>query len=205
MTNINLVGAMQPNSGVFDWNGKEVTLLSDDEQTGSIGEIKSSAEIVGTEITYNRYFPAGPGSWRMMCSPIVNATFEQWNDDFPTTGFVGSDYPTYPSAADPWSNIRVYDETVTEGDWHSRFVSVDNITDVIGNSSGYFVYFIPNSTTIDMQGTFHKGDLTYSLTQTVSNTDAYNDGWNLIDNPYPSAIDWDYVLGWDKTDVDDAI
>lgn len=205
MTNINLVGAMQPNSGVFDWNGKEVTLLSDDEQTGSIGEIKSSAEIVGTEITYNRYFPAGPGSWRMMCSPIVNATFEQWNDDFPTTGFVGSDYPTYPSAADPWSNIRVYDETVTEGDLHSGFVSVDNITDVIGNSSGYFVYFIPNSTTIDMQGTFHKGDLTYSLTQTVSNTDAYNDGWNLIANPYPSAIDWDYVLGWDKTDVDDAI
>lgn len=205
LTNIFLNGALQPNSGVFDWNDKSVELLSTADYTGSIGEIKSSAEILGTEILYNRYFPAAPGSWRMLCSPIVNAAFDQWNDDLPTTGFTGSNYPNYPSAADPWSNIRRYDETVTEGDLHSGFESISNVTDVIGNSNGYFVYFIPNSTTIDMSGEFHKGDLTYSLSRTVSNTDPYNDGWNLIANPYPSAIDWDETLGWTKSDIDDAI
>ena len=205
MVDIKLTGAMMPDDGVFDWDGHAVTLLSDDTNTGSIGEIKSQAEILGDEITYNRYFPAASGSWRMICSPITNATFEQWNDDIPTTGFSGSDYPSYPSAEDPWSNVRVYNETVVEGDLHNGFESVNAITDVIGNSRGYFVYFIPSPTLIDLIGNFHKGDLTYTLTQTVSNTDPYNDGWNLIANPYPSAIDWDDELGWTKTDLDDAI
>ena len=205
MVNINLTGAMQPDDGVFDWNDKDVSLLSDADNTGSIGEIKSQAEIIGDEILYQRFFPAGQGNWRMMCSPITDATFAQWNDDFPTTGFTGSDYPNYPSEADPWSNIRVYDETVTTGELHDGFESIDNINDVIGNERGYFVYFIPSPTLVDMMGTFHKGERSFTLTQTVSNTDPYNDGWNLIANPYPSAIDWDDALGWSKSDLDNAI
>lgn len=205
MVDINLDGAMQPDDGVFDWNDKTVSLLSDSDNTGSIGEIKSAAEIIGDEINYQRYFPAGQGSWRMLCSPITDATFEQWNDNIPTTGFPGSDYPNYPNANDPWASIRSYDETVVEGDLHYGFEAIGDVTDVIGNSRGYFVYFIPSPTLFDMSGTFHKGEQTFTLSHTVSNTDPYNDGWNLVANPYPSAIDWDDVAGWTKTDLDNAI
>jgi hypothetical protein len=36
-------------------------------------------------------------------------------------------------------------------------------------------------------------------------TDANLEGFNLVGNPYPSAIDWDASSGWTKTNVDNAI
>jgi PKD repeat protein len=201
-------GPLIPTKGVFDFNGNDVTLISEEDYTGSIGEIKSAAEIIGDTITIERYFPAGPGSWRMLCTPITDATFEQWNDDIPTTGFAGANYPNYPSAANPWSNIRYYDETLYEnGASHldSGFVSISNITDPIGNSKGYFVYLVPGPTTIDVTGTFLKGTKEDNLDFTESNSDAFNDGWNLVANPFPSAIDWDNASAWTKADLNNAI
>lgn len=208
LTDLNMRGAMIMTMGVFDWNEKEITLLSNENTTGSIGEIKNAAEIVGDTINFQRYFPAGPGSWRMLCSPIKDATFQQWNDDIPTTGFPGSDYPTYPSATNPWSNIRYYDETFIngeEGDMNFGFQSVEGIDEVIGNERGYFVYFIPGPTLIDMRGEFRKYDQSTDLDFTVSGLDSYNDGWNLLANPYPSAIDWDDAAGFNKVGLNDAI
>lgn len=205
LVDIDLFGAMQPDDGVFDWNGREVTLRSDADRTGSIGEIKSGATILGDTISYERYFPAAGGSWRMICSPITDATFEQWNDDIPTTGFPGSDFPTYGGADNPWSNLRRYDETVTEGNLHTGFESIEGMSDVITNTQGVFAYFIPGPTMFDMRGAFHKGDVIYDLSYTNSGTGFINDGWNLVANPYPSAIDWTDLLGVTRTGLDNAI
>lgn len=205
LTDIELTGALQPNQGVFDWNNFKVTLRSNEENTGSIGEIKSSAEIIGDSIRYQRYYPAGGGSWRMLCSPLTDATFEQWNDDFPTTGFPGSDYPNYPNANNPWASIRSYDESITGNDMHSGFVAIENVTDVIENGIGYFTYFVPAPTLVDLEGSFKRGSKNWELSHTDSNDDPYQDGWNLVGNPYPSAIDWESALGWNKTNIAEAI
>jgi PKD repeat protein len=208
LTDVHFRGPLVAQKGTFDFNGKDVVLLSDAENTGSIGEIKSNAEIIGDTITIHRYFPAASGSWRMLSTPIIDATFEQWNDDIPTTGFAGADYPTYPSASNPWSNIRYYDETLTAGQaayLDSGFHSVSNITDTIGNSRGYFVYFVPSPTTIDVTGAWRKYNQDYTLDFSESNSDPFNDGWNLVANPYPSAIDWDDAVGWSRTDLNEAV
>jgi len=208
MTDMNVRGPLIPTKGVFSFNDKELTLISEEDYTGSIGEIKNNAEINGDTITIQRYFPAGPGSWRMLCTPIEGITFEQWNDDIPTTGFSGADYPTYGGADNPWSNIRKYDETLVEGAdavLDAGFASIGDITDVIDHTKGYFVYLAPGPTTIDVRGPFHKYDENMSLTFSESNTDAFNDGWNLISNPYPSAINWEDATGWSKGDINDAV
>ncbi|MCB0760670.1 MAG: PKD domain-containing protein [Flavobacteriales bacterium] len=208
LTDVEFRGPLVPHSGVFDFNGKDVVLVSDADHTGSIGEIKPAAEVIGDTITIHRYFPAASGSWRMLSTPIMDATFEQWNDDIPTTGFTGSNYPNYPSASNPWSNIRYYDETLTAGQasyLDSGFYSIDNITDTIGNSRGYFVYFAPGPTTIDVTGAWRKYDQSYNLDFSESNTDPFYDGWNLVANPYPSAISWDNGSGWSRTDLNEAV
>lgn len=205
LTDMHLTGALQPMTGVFDWNGRKVTLLSDLDNTGSIGEIKSGAEILGDSIIYNRFFPTGPGSWRMLCSPLTDVTFEQWNDDIPTTGFPGADFPTWPNANNPWASIRWYDETISGDDMHSGFVAIENITTPIENGEGYFTYFVPNSTTIEMEGTFKRGSHTWELDHTNSQSDPYQDGWNLLGNPFPSAIDWDAATGWNKSGLASAV
>ncbi len=205
--NIALWGALQMEAGTLDLEGRDLSLLSNANTTGSIGEIKSGASIDGDEISYHRFFPAGQGNWRMLCSPIKDATFQQWADDFPTTGFPGSDYPNYPSSANPWANIRKYDETHINGDEADRnfgFEAIGNASDTIGTELGYFVYFDPNPTTIDMQGEFNKGTTNISLDYTTSSMGGVHDGWNLVANPYPSAIDWD-ADGLTKTRLNNAV
>jgi hypothetical protein len=64
--------------------------------------------------------------------------------------------------------------------------------------------FYTGTTTVTYTGTLHTGnlsksDLTYTPTAPVSN------GYNLVGNPYPSAVDWDISSGWTKTNLDDAI
>ncbi|NOZ46007.1 MAG: T9SS type A sorting domain-containing protein, partial [Chlorobi bacterium] len=56
-------------------------------------------------------------------------------------------------------------------------------------------------TTLSFTGTFNTGTIgsADNLTRTAS---AYKPGFNLVGNPYPSAIDWDAATGWTKTNIE---
>lgn len=205
LTDAHFTGSIEPRKGVFNILAHRITLLANDDYAGGIGEISSSADILGDSVAYQRWVGTGPASWRMLCSPFTDVTFEQWNDDFPTTGFPGADFAAWPNAANPWPSIRSYDETITGNNMHSGFVAIDHITETIDNGSGYFVYFAPNNTTIDLEGTFGRGSTQWELSHTDSEDDPYQDGWNLLGNPYPSAIDWNSALGWQKNNIATAL
>lgn len=66
--------------------------------------------------------------------------------------------------------------------------------------AGYLIYYPEASKTYTFAGNMRNGSVAPALTY----ADA-NHGFNLIPNPYPSAINWDAASGWSLSNVDDAI
>ncbi|NTW23969.1 MAG: hypothetical protein HGA37_04665 [Lentimicrobium sp.] len=79
-------------------------------------------------------------------------------------------------------------------DWSA--VSNDPLTPIF-NNQGYMIYYPGNATTYTFSGQLANGSKGFSLYQ---NADEYQ----LIPNPYPSAIDWDSP-DWNKYQLYDAI
>ncbi len=201
---ISVKGFITLSSGYLELDGHLLTLSSDANFTGMISQTSAGSDIIGETIEMQRFFPAASGSWRMLCSPATNATFEQWNDDIPTTGFAGADYPNYPNAANPWSNIRTYNESAPGG-MNEGFESISGVTETIDPKKGYFTYFAPSPTMLEVQGNFPRGNVDYSLTYNANGSGANDIGWNLIANPYPCTVNWTSTNGWTKTGLSNTI
>ncbi|MFU8844606.1 MAG: cohesin domain-containing protein, partial [Bacteroidales bacterium] len=56
--------------------------------------------------------------------------------------------------------------------------------------------------TVTYSGLLNTGSQSISVTR---NSSLDNPGWNLVGNPFPSALDWDAASGWDKSSVDNTI
>jgi len=90
------------------------------------------------------------------------------------------------------NNFWTYNESYSDWDF------IDSGTE-LSVMKGYNVYvYTPIDKTSIFTGTLNTGACSI-------NTTADGDGWNMIGNPYPSAIDWDAASGWTKTNVNDAI
>jgi len=79
--------------------------------------------------------------------------------------------------------LQKYNETT--GFW----TDIINVTDPLNVMQGYALW-IPTATTLtsEFSGTLNTGNLNFGFTA----NNPY--GWNLLGNPYPSAIDWDLVV-----------
>jgi len=75
---------------------------------------------------------------------------------------------------------------------------------ILDAATGYAYYNDINKIFV-FDGTFNAGDKNVTLTYDSNDGNAdYFDGWNLIANPYPSALNWDDA-SWAKTHVDAAV
>lgn len=65
---------------------------------------------------------------------------------------------------------------------------------------GYYVYTVGDRT-LDFTGTVNQGTVSLPVTYTTgAGHDPTAVGWNVVSNPYPSAIDWDDPA-WTKTNI----
>lgn len=161
----------------------------------------TGGNIVG-ELTAQRYIDAGATNWRFLTAPAQNRTVGDWTDDFNTSGFIGSTWPSFS-----FTSVYFHDETAP-GTLDDGFVPASNVTDVIGAGQGVWVWCGDSLQgtspfTIDVQGEPYIGDLDLPVTYTDHGSPA-NDGWNMVANPYISTIDWDDT-DWVKNGINDAI
>ena len=200
----NLVGTLKLNNGVFNTNAKVFTMISDASGTARIAALAGTGDIIGN-VTVQRFAPGGTTGWTNIGTPISSAlTFADWNDNFPIS------CPICPQGtAGGFTSIYSYNEAAT-GSYSNpiAYVPINNITDPITPLKGYWVYLgngavTTSNITIDVTGTVNKNNIAINLMYTNTGS-AADDGWNLITNPYPSAISWASLKGV-TTNIDNAI
>lgn len=190
-----LVGTLTLTSGMFTTTGHNFTLYSDANGTARIAAI-TGGNITGN-ITMQRYLGPGPTGWRMLGSCVTGSTLTDWLNDFTMSGFPGSDYPNMAFCSE-----YTYDET-KPGIKDTGWVKPTTISLSTAGTKGVLCYVGPVPLTMGVTGPPKKFAQSFAITYTPSGG-ALNDGWNLISNPYPSAIDWD-ATGWTRTRVNGAV
>ncbi len=176
------IGGILLSNGTLN-SGGNITLLSTAAQTAFI-DGSGSGQVNGN-ITMQRYLPSGFG-YKYFSSPFLAATVNEFGDDMDLAA-------TFPT-------IYRYDESRVSSGW----VSYITTTNVLNPLEGYTVNFGSGTAanTVDVTGVVNNGSLLATL---YNNNNTYTKGFNLVGNPYPSAIDWDASSGWTKTNIDDAL
>ncbi|MFM7725777.1 MAG: hypothetical protein ACKO7B_03685 [Flavobacteriales bacterium] len=187
---VTVTGLVSMLEGTLQTNGN-LRLISNSTGSASIGEIKSGASVSGN-VELQRFTPSIPnsnGAWFNLACPILGQTIQDWNDDVVTTGFPGSDYPSYG-----FNNVQYYNESAP-GTMGSGYVPATNVTNSLNsNNRGYYVWLGGATQNLDNTGLIQSGQVSVPLSYTVTTPGGIFDyGWNLVGNPYPSEVDWNLV------------
>jgi hypothetical protein len=132
-----------------------------------------------------RYLPSAFG-YKYISSPFQAATVNEFDDELD----LGASFPEF---------FR-YDENRTSSGW----VDYVTPTDPLNPLEGYTAFFGSSgaAVTADVSGVVNNGSLSVTL---FNHNNTYTQGFNLVGNPYPSAISWDAPSGWTKTNIDNAV
>ena len=194
IANEKIKGTLSINAGTFSTNGYTFTFISDANGTARIAPIQGD---ISGNITMQRYLGPGANGWRFIASPVSGVTINDWQDNFITSGFPGSNYPTFP-----FVSVYSYSESVS-GSSGNGFVAPASANDALTPGKGFMAYIGPLPVTIDVSGPPAKFAQTFSLSYTSSGG-AANDGFVLLGNPYASTIDWS-ATGWTRNNVNNAV
>lgn len=200
---VNLLGTLSLNNGSFNLNGKPLTMISNATNNARIGQITGSGALTGS-VTAQRYIPGGATGWALLGTYITSPlTLKDWDDDIYIT------CPTCPDGSMNFLSVYTYSEQATGAyDSGSSYVPLSTINDPVQPGKGYWVYmgngqFTTTSITMDVTGTVRQGNYTLPIFYTNTGVSS-NDGWNLVHNPYPSAISWNALRG-STSNLDNAV
>jgi hypothetical protein len=193
---VSLRGQIAIINGALETNDS-LRIISDAISTGRVAEI-SGTGITG-EIVMERYIDAGETFWRYFGSAVQGATLSQFNDDFTTSGYLGSLYENFG-----WVSAYNYNEALGPGLGYQEAVFGGQ---EMAAGEGWQIWCGDTITgtqpfTWDLRGVPNQGDINLPVTYTNSGT-LTEDGFCLVANPYPSAIDWDDA-DWVKTNMANA-
>ncbi|MCF6185776.1 MAG: hypothetical protein L3J56_14350, partial [Bacteroidales bacterium] len=175
-----VAGAITNNAG-----NTGLVINSDDTGTGSLIQNTSG----GVDATVNCRLSSVGRQWHMVSSPITAAPFSV---------FSSSTYFEYNETVNDFWTGSTYDAG-----------SADPWATVSGNmavSKGYIYNNFAETLIFSGQLNDNTASSAINISYTSANGNNSFDGWNLIGNPYTSAIDWDNAaVAHASANLDDAI
>lgn len=205
---ITIASGMQSISGVLGLKSGTLTtnnlltLASDANGAATINDFTSGMNgSLSGDVAVQRYVVNPNNGFYYIGTPVGSATISQWGSEFglaPINGATDGSQViptascslTQLASGSPYGNLFDYRESavtscILQG-WHVRTAGA------IVAGQGY-AGRIPNGTMLSLKGAAGTGGKqTSALSSTASNgTNAK--GFNLISNPYPSALDWSSV------------
>lgn len=167
-----------------------LTLKSTLDGTASL--IENTSPVTATVERYLADYVVVPDfMFHLLSSPVVaqpiRSEFVSVDPDQTTINTSYTDFYSFDETQNMWINTRG-----AGNQWNANFE--DNF--LVGK--GYLIAY-PDIETKEFTGTLN----TYAspLNLTCTNTPGKGNGWNLLGNPFPSAIDWDLVSKGDGMDA----
>ncbi|HET9571400.1 MAG TPA: hypothetical protein VFP20_08355 [Bacteroidales bacterium] len=174
-------------------------LISNIAGTGGL-QLKSSAlgtaSLIqmnnGVAATVERYIDGDTCAWHFLSSPVANQSISgTWTP--PGTFGDGTGYDLY--VWDEPASCWVYN---LNNDVAPTWSSIHTVNNFI-NGRGYLYAVQALTPTKQFVGNLNAGDVPQPLT--INSAGIYK-GFNLIGNPYPSSMDWNSAVGFDRSMLD---
>ncbi len=173
------------------YNNGELRLQSP-TNSGASGSFIDNGTVEGAgQYIAERFFSRE--EWHYLSSPV-------------NFGNASSALFTNPSGSFYNTNFIAFNETLASNDWLKGWIkgytneSTPKNLDIM---RGY-AFYSNQYHNIKFAGKFNTGEHTRLTTLTNGSEISAHEGWNLVGNPYPSALNWD-ASGWDKQNIDNTI
>lgn len=205
-----------PNT-VFNTNDK-LTMLADSSGNANIKPLLNGADLLG-KTTVQSFIKGGSRGYVALSSPVYDTidpldgtnafTYIQLQKNMLVTGAGGP-----ANGFDEGATFSPYGPTIRRfreeaSPTQIQYYSITNITDKISAGSGFNFYFrgdrtnsyykvnppyaTPENVIVEYSGNINKGNINVPLSYTYYSS-AYDNGFNLVGNPYPSVIDLQKLL-----------
>ena len=170
-------------TGTLANNAGNSGLVVNSDATGDGSLINGTAAVAAT---VNRYITGVSQAWHLLSSPVAAQAI---SPDFTAVPSTSYDFFAWYEPTGTWANFK---NTTVEPTWNTANVNT-NFT----AGKGYLVeYLAATNPTKQFTGNLNAGAVTPALTKTGA---SLYSSINLEGNPYPSAIDWKAVSGWDRS------
>ena len=197
-TNVQIVNSNNPPLVDIDCSCHDLTILADACLTINSGKtltvngdllIESNSEGDGQLIDHGNLVVNGASSIQRYLAYYGSGSNEFHFLSIPTANHV---------VQNSLNHCYVYPYNESENTWFSL-----NEGDQLQVGRGYSVYYSGDENyTALFTGKPNTGDQNVSVTATNFSENSSNDNWNLVGNPFPSAIDWDEVT---KNNIESAV
>jgi hypothetical protein len=165
-------------NGATTLNGAECLVLKSDA-TGTASFIDNGtiggSGTAKVERYIAKYTDQVDNMYHFISSPVAAQAIQ--NEFVASTPTTGEDFYSYSEILNSWINTRAIG-----GAWNTGFESTFTL------GKGYMVAY-PANVTKNFTGTLNAGDKVLTCTKTTGK----GEGWNLLGNPFSSAIDWTAV------------